>query len=137
MSRPPALALVLAPNSVHFTDLHRRERHPFRDLVLPEPDEDVDLVRRCVALCRGPPARNSDSLTLGSHYWTFKLIPSSIQLSVGLDYSQYSAITLWTNSTGFPTIETASVSNTTTTANAASFLDSRAHHRHHRSAYRD
>lgn len=63
----------------------------------------------------------------GSHYWTFKLIPFfGGPLNNGLDYSQYSAITLWTNTTTFPTVASAGLANATTPANAVTFLDSRA-----------
>ncbi|KAK4702196.1 hypothetical protein P7C70_g4030, partial [Phenoliferia sp. Uapishka_3] len=61
----------------------------------------------------------------GSHYWSFKLIPSSIQLSIGLDYSQYSWITLVNNATGtIPTLASANLPNATTPDNANAFLSS-------------
>ncbi|KAM0756218.1 glycoside hydrolase [Meredithblackwellia eburnea MCA 4105] len=58
----------------------------------------------------------------GSHYWSYRVIPSSLQLKAGLDYSQYSFVSLVQNGT-ITTPASVGVSNTTTLAGAQSYLD--------------
>lgn len=58
-------------------------------------------------------------------YWSYRLIPSQMQLQSGLDYSQYSWITLVQNSTDVvSTPASFGLSNTTTQSNAERYLSS-------------
>ncbi|KAM0790616.1 hypothetical protein ACM66B_004479 [Microbotryomycetes sp. NB124-2] len=65
----------------------------------------------------------------GGMYWSYRLIPSQLQLQAGLDYSQYSFITLVTNSSDVvPAPSSFGVGNTTVRSNAEQYLSSLSTH---------